>query len=1072
MVYSVFFFPQKQATTISADNTNNATTTRSTPAKLSKSPSTHGDSVDKDKTVEIVDSQSDCDNGPRKDVESELTLNDSSDDEISDSECTSKVSAISLNIDGICFNSSCDQGIVKSLNEAKQNIEKSPTKTPIKIKVTSTYEDEESSKSMKTLNMFDEYCLELDEGSPEKCDLKNNKDDLLDLHDSKVPRLTKHNEVLDLVLSKTDEKVELTDTCVKLKTSEEKVGCLSDNKNTVDEIASSSIECPPTVQHSDDNQPQTGCTKSNITASETVQITSHKVGDFPCKTCSDSFSSVSILLDHEQRCCEDMQSCGSKSGAQENVNDNRQNRDQTDAQKELEIDDDIVKLLPTENAEDDCESSEPLCDKNIQENIDKAIEILHTSTENLSKDETQDINLNCSKVNSNMISASSSVRESECFSDASEEEHCTCGECGMEDNQGETASEGGGVNNAIDLSTSGTVAMVKQDTCSTPDNVDIAQSSDRVVVNERKVIPENTPEVTYVESVDDQECSDLIIRSDISNSDEQEIETCGCNTCGDNTKTVVADDVCSGKLSTVDSAVENSIHKNPSHSDNENSTNELSHLSSICANVLTTLNGGECTKIESSGKEQTSTSIKIAKRTEVKLKASKRLAVLYRKYLGFAYHRWKLKWPYVRNGRKIDKKLLKFQSITLKKDASNKTVTEHENITDTVVTISETSDCVKEINTNPGNGNATEPVKEDINHDMEDLNLVRKDMINPVNEDINPAKEDINTTKKDINPTKEDSNPMKEDVINAEVANVNPVDEGIISPVKENIVSPVVENVTDPASDGSTNLVNKDSTNPMSCTIVDDGIFDISAGMTADIDQDTNAMIDQIVTSNNYTCNLDFNIDQLAFESPQKRANDGRVVVEYVGNSKVNLADRLNEDNAQSDVGEFTSQTSSVFKDMVEYVATSGDVKPNEKEDDAEIDAIISEYTKSVLKEPSNDTEQHVNDYGKGRPKTKTRARKRKFTRKPRKNPYLNASQREYIKESKLKPQRGKGIYNNYTRRRKRRPVDPVLSEKRPMESKRLRSKPEFECTVCKLTFKTSNVFDAHKETCVQVSRS
>ena len=84
--------------------------------------------------------------------------------------------------------------------------------------------------------------------------------------------------------------------------------------------------------------------------------------------------------------------------------------------KELKIDEEIVKLLPTKNAEDDGEFS-GLCD-NIRKNTNEPIENLHRSTENLSKDETQDINLNYTKVNSNMINASSSVREFECFSDA------------------------------------------------------------------------------------------------------------------------------------------------------------------------------------------------------------------------------------------------------------------------------------------------------------------------------------------------------------------------------------------------------------------------------------------------------------------------------------------------------------------------------------------------------------------------------------------------------------------------------------------------------------------------------
>ena len=45
--------------------------------------------------------------------------------------------------------------------------------------------------------------------------------------------------------------------------------------------------------------------------------------------------------------------------------------------------------------------------------------------------------------------------------------------------------------------------MVKQNTCANHDNTGIAQSLDRVVVNERKVIPENTPEDMDVENIDD-----------------------------------------------------------------------------------------------------------------------------------------------------------------------------------------------------------------------------------------------------------------------------------------------------------------------------------------------------------------------------------------------------------------------------------------------------------------------------------------------------------------------------------------------------------------------------------------
>ena len=142
---------------------------------------------------------------------------------------------------------------------------------------------------------------------------------MLDLHDLKVPKLTKDNKVLDTVDEIASGSIAACETI-----NSSVSFCCEHSQSTVSRNGGENVNvttiCPSTLQHSelssDDNHRQTGCSKSIITASETVLITSPNVGNVPCKIRSDSFSSVSVILDPEQRCCEDMQSCGSRSWAQ------------------------------------------------------------------------------------------------------------------------------------------------------------------------------------------------------------------------------------------------------------------------------------------------------------------------------------------------------------------------------------------------------------------------------------------------------------------------------------------------------------------------------------------------------------------------------------------------------------------------------------------------------------------------------------------------------------------------------------------------------------------------------------
>ena len=195
-----------------------------------------------------------------------------------------------------------------------------------------------------------------------------------------------------------------------------------------------------------------------------------------------------------------------------------------------------------------------------------------------------------------------------------------------------------------------------------------------------------------------------------------------------------------------------------------------------------------------------------------------------------------------------------------------------------------------------------------------------------------------------------------------------------------------------------------------------------------DLDQDMSNMIDQIVSSNQYHDTYQMDIDQLGFDSPSHNSNDGKVVVESVfsTHTNLNIANEVVVEN-----NNFVDQQSSVFQDMVEYVAASVEIgNDDSKVDDDAIEALVSQYMTSV--DPVTIAQSNT-----GAPKSGQKRRKTKVC--------------------------------SWYKKQKRRKVS--LRKKPTAENTlQLRNRKEYECAVCYQKFKSLNVFVSHQHIHKEVS--